>query len=237
MIDIATRSRARTGYDRKKAESSSKVRRSPGRGSQPLTRKKPIQDRAKFTSDSILEAAEIIIVNEGYEKATTNYIAERAGVSIGSLYQYFQNKDAIISALIEREVSKVANGIRTVLRDVIEMPLEQASRAAYRYLLENLRAKKELFYLLPKRSPQLVELTQNLSVEKFTHQTNLALLEQHRSEIVMQDLEKALVILEISILANIRKFVMGEHMEMTDEEFVDYLARLSTAYLKSEIEV
>jgi hypothetical protein len=63
------------------------------------------------------------------------------------------------------------------------------------------------------------------------------LLEQHRSEIVMQDLEKALVILEISILANIRKFVMGEHMEMTDEEFVDYLARLSTAYLKSEIEV
>ncbi|MEZ5709840.1 MAG: TetR/AcrR family transcriptional regulator [Blastomonas sp.] len=202
-----------------------------------MRRKQPTQDRAKVTSDSILEAAEIIIVGEGYEKATTNYIAEKAGVSIGSLYQYFPNKDAIISALIEQEVSKVANGIRKVLRDDMEMPLEVASRNAFRYLLENLRAKKELFYLLPKRSPDLIELTQNLSVEKFTHQTNLALLEQHRDEIVVPDLEKALVVLEISILANIRKYIMGEHMEMSDDEFIDALARLSTAYLKSDLDI
>ncbi|MFZ9087146.1 MAG: TetR/AcrR family transcriptional regulator, partial [Steroidobacteraceae bacterium] len=73
-----------------------------------MRRKKPVQERAKVTSDSILEAAEIIIVNEGYEKATTNYIAEKAGVSIGSLYQYFPNKEAIISALIEQQVSRVS---------------------------------------------------------------------------------------------------------------------------------
>ena len=237
MVDTATISRVRSGHDKKAGDATNPFRRPQGRESKPLRRKKPIQDRAKFTSDSILEATEIIIVNEGYEKVTTNYIAERAGVSIGSLYQYFPNKDAIISALIERAVSKVSNGIRTILRDAIEMPLEQASRLAYRYLLENLREKKELFYLLPKRSPELIELTQNLSVEKFTHQTNLALLEQHRSEIVPQDLEKALVVLEISILANIRKFIMGEHIEMTDDEFVDFLARLSTAFLKSDLEI
>ena len=109
-----------------------------------------------------------------------------------------------------------------------------ASRNAFTYLLHNLRDKKELFYSLPKRSPELIELTQNLSVEKFTHQTNLALLEQHRDEIVVEDLEKALVILEISILANIRKYIMGEHVAMTDEEFVDSLSRLSTAFLKYE---
>ena len=202
-----------------------------------MRRKNPIQDRAKFTSDSILEATEIIIANEGYGKATTNHIAERAGVSIGSLYQYFPNQDAIISALIEQAVSKVSNGFRIVLRDATELPLELASRLAYRYLLDNLREKKELFYLLPNSSPELIALTQNLSIEKFTHRTNLTLLEQHRSEIVPQNLEKALVILEISILANIRKFIMGEHLEMTDDEFVDFLARLSTAFLKSDIEI
>ena len=74
-----------------------------------------------------------IIVSEGYEKATTNYIAEKAGVSIGSLYQYFPNKDAIISALIEQEVSKVATGLRAVLRESMELPLEQASRRAYTF--------------------------------------------------------------------------------------------------------
>lgn len=211
------------------------IRHSMGREARLVRRKQPIQDRAKVTSDAILEAAEIIIVKEGYEKATTNYIAERAGVSIGSLYQYFPNKDAIISALIEQEVSKVANGIRKVLRDLMEAPLEVASRNAFSFLLENLRAKKELFYLVPKQSPELIELTQNLSVEKFTHQTNLALLEQHRDEIVVQDLEKALVILEISILANIRKFIMGEHVEMTDDQFLDLLSRLSTAFLKADL--
>lgn len=200
-----------------------------------MRRKEPLQDRAKVTSESILEAAEIIIVKEGYEKATTNYIAEKAGVSIGSLYQYFPNKDAIISALIEQEVSKVANGIRQVMRDSMETPLEVASRRSYRFLLEHLRAKKELFYQVRMSSPRLIELTQNLSVEKFTHQTNLALLEQHRDQIVVKDLEKALVVLEISILANIRKFVMGEHIDMTDDEFVDSLARLSTAFLKADL--
>ena len=199
-----------------------------------LRRKEPIQDRAKVTSDSILEAAELIIVGEGYEKATTNYIAERAGVSIGSLYQYFPNKDAIISALIEQEVSKVATGIRAVLRESMELPLEEASRAAFTYLLVNFREKKELFYSLPKRTPELIELTQNLSVEKFTHQTNLSLLEQHRDEIEVSDLETALVTLEISILANIRKYIMGEHVAQSDEEFIDLMSRLSTAFLKYE---
>jgi AcrR family transcriptional regulator len=221
----------------KLAEAGSGSQRSNVREIKVVRRKQPVQDRAKVTSNAILEAAEIIIIKEGYEKATTNYIAERAGVSIGSLYQYFTNKDAIISALIEQEVSKVANGIRQVLREAMELPLEQASRACYRFLLINLRAKKELFYLLPKRSPELIELTQNLSVEKFTHQTNLALLEQHAHEIRVPDIEKALVILEIGILANIRKFVMGEHMEMSDDEFIDALARLSTVYLKADLEI
>lgn len=224
-----TATQARLQFRRRGATSVETPR--PKEGS-PLRRKQPVQDRAKVTSDSILEAAEIIITKEGYEKATTNYIAERAGVSIGSLYQYFPNKDTIISALIEQEVSKVANGIRAVLRESMELPLEIASRNAFTFLLNNLREKKELFYLLPKRSPELIELTQNLSVEKFTHQTNLALLEQHRDEIVVSDLENALVTLEISILANIRKYIMGEHVATSDEEFIDSLSRLSTAFLK-----
>lgn len=237
MADAVAKSRIRSGFDKKAYSPLNPVRGLQEGESRPLRRKNPIQDRAKFTSDSILEATEMIIANEGYGKATTNHIAERAGVSIGSLYQYFPNKDAIISALIEQAVSKVSNGLRIVLRDATELPLEMASRLAYRYLLDNLREKKELFYLLPNSSPELIALTQNLSIEKFTHRTNLTLLEQHRSEIVPQNLEKALVVLEIGILANIRKFIMGEHLEMTDDEFVDFLARLSTAFLKSDMEI
>ena len=134
-------------------------------------------------------------------------------------------------------MSKVAHGIRKALRDAKEWPLELASRNTFRFLLENLRAKKELFYLFPKRSPELIELTQIPLVEKFTHQSNLALIEQHPDEILMPDLAKALVVLEISILANIRKFIIEEHVGMTDDEFIDELARLSTAYPNADLQI
>jgi AcrR family transcriptional regulator len=52
--------------------------------------------------DSILDAAARVLRKHGYEEATTNRVAEVAGVSVGSLYQYFPNKEALVHALIER---------------------------------------------------------------------------------------------------------------------------------------
>ncbi len=65
-------------------------------------RKKPTQLRAQETVNSILIATAHILETEGYEGANTNQIAKVAGISIGSLYQYFQNKESVIATLIER---------------------------------------------------------------------------------------------------------------------------------------
>ncbi len=75
----------------------------------PRPRKRPSQPRSSNTMDAILEAAALVLEAGGFESYTTNHIAERAGVSIGSLYQYFPNKDAVTVALIEREASNLAN--------------------------------------------------------------------------------------------------------------------------------
>ena len=66
-------------------------------------RKTPKQGRARVTYDAILEAAAHIIAGHGLAAFNTNAVAERAGVSIGSLYQYFPNKDALMAALIKRQ--------------------------------------------------------------------------------------------------------------------------------------
>lgn len=66
-------------------------------------RKKPVQSRAVETYAWILEAAGQIIEQHGVDAFNTNLVAERAGVSIGSLYQYFPNKDALLIALMRRE--------------------------------------------------------------------------------------------------------------------------------------
>ena len=65
-------------------------------------RKIPVQDRAKVTWNVILDAAAQVLLRHGYEKATTDRIAERAGVSIGSVYEYFPNKESIFAALMLR---------------------------------------------------------------------------------------------------------------------------------------
>jgi AcrR family transcriptional regulator len=82
-------------------------------------RKAPFQARAKTTRDAIIEAAAQIIANQGLAGFNTNAVAARAGVSIGSLYQYFPNKDALMVALIHRsqdvQLQSVAAAVASAL--------------------------------------------------------------------------------------------------------------------------
>lgn len=87
-------------------------------------RKLPQQDRSKITVDAILTATAHILTQEGYDKASTNRIAERAGISIGSLYQYFPNKESLIAALRERHVSSMMAVIESKLRDLFDAPIK-----------------------------------------------------------------------------------------------------------------
>ena len=86
-------------------------------------RKKPVQRRAQDTVDAILEAAARVLAERGYAAATTNRIAERAGVSIGSLYEYFPGKDAILAQLLERHVEEGARDVLAWLAEAARAPL------------------------------------------------------------------------------------------------------------------
>lgn len=68
--------------------------------------REPSQERSRRTVGAILEATAQVLVEYGYAGTTTNHIAKRAGVSIASFYEYFENKDAAIGALAERMVEE-----------------------------------------------------------------------------------------------------------------------------------
>jgi AcrR family transcriptional regulator len=74
-----------------------------------------VQRRAIVTVDAILEAAAYILVREGWERFTTNRVAERAGVNIASLYQYFPSKTAIVAELQRRHRSQAREAMPDVL--------------------------------------------------------------------------------------------------------------------------
>lgn len=76
------------------------------RASRAGARRKPSQRRSQATVTAILDAAARVFEARGFEAGTTNHVAELAGVSIGSLYEYFPNKDAMVVALVERELER-----------------------------------------------------------------------------------------------------------------------------------
>jgi AcrR family transcriptional regulator len=87
-------------------------------------RKKPQQRRSRDTIETIFEAAIQVLLANGFEKTTTIQIAERAGVSIGSLYQYFPNKRALLSAIVRRHVGGVVDATIAACNSVHGKPIQ-----------------------------------------------------------------------------------------------------------------
>ena len=91
-------------------------------------RKTPRQERSRATVEALLEATTDILIREGYTKLTTNRIAERAGVNIASLYQYFPGKEAIVAELRRRHGDEERAKLRQVLAEHTVGELEPTIR-------------------------------------------------------------------------------------------------------------
>ena len=102
-------------------------------------RKKPTQERSKNTVAHILTASTQILQSLGLESLTTNKVAQKAGISIGSLYQYFPNKESIISALLERYVQGQFELISKEMAKLEGKDLESTVRALIKVQVESKR--------------------------------------------------------------------------------------------------
>ncbi len=77
-------------------------------------RKSPVQARSAASVDAILEATVQVLVSTGKERLTTTRVAERAGVSVGTLYQYFPNKSSLLQAVLNRHLDSVVAAVEAV---------------------------------------------------------------------------------------------------------------------------
>jgi AcrR family transcriptional regulator len=130
-------------------------------------RRVPTQERAQATVEAMLDAAIKLLKRSGASSITTNRIAETAGVSIGSVYQYFPNKRAIFIALHERHIVQVDSVIRRCMTDGAEATLEEFIDLLIRGMIELHHADPELSELLQTEVPQSAEGTPGLSVRLY----------------------------------------------------------------------
>jgi AcrR family transcriptional regulator len=119
-------------------------------------RRTPRQERSRLMVKRILDAGQTVLINRGYEGATTNLIAEVAGISPGSLYQYFPNKDAIITAVIDDYTDHIERTVTAHLVENVGKPEDfDTMRKTLAVLLDAMNEQPELLRAMIEHTPRL----------------------------------------------------------------------------------
>jgi AcrR family transcriptional regulator len=177
-----------------------------GRSIDATPRKSPRQARSKVTVEAILTAAAQVLIELGYEGATTGRVAERAGVSIGSLYQYFPNKEALIAALIERHADQIVEIMQRALHDPAKLTLEEGLRAIIHAGTRAHRVHPALHKILNEQVPRVGQLAKAMD----THRKIAAVIEDflraHAHEMLADhDPAVAAIVIETALEALVHK--------------------------------
>ncbi len=190
-------------------------------------RRIPHQARATETVAAILEGAAQVLDAGGLAGFTTNAVAERAGVSIGTLYQYFADKNALLRAIAEREMGATRAAVAKALRKETEDTAEAAVRAMVHAIVHAFRGRQRA-----RKAVVQAVLAQGLSVEMmgpvaaFIAQAGN---EPHRG-LARLSREQAFV-LSRALMGAIRAAVLEEQPFFKSAAFEDELVRLVLAYL------
>src|SRR5689334_2383592 len=99
-------------------------------------RKAPKQARSRATVDAILRASARVLSREGFDRLSTNRVAEVAGVGVGSLYQYFPSKEALVAALVDRHREEIMQVFLARAAAAATKPVREAARDLVRAVLD-----------------------------------------------------------------------------------------------------
>ncbi len=196
-------------------------------------RKKPSQRRSKFTVEQIMEAAAQVFAEHGSEGGTTNRIAERAGVSIGSLYQYFPNKEAILVALFEQHIRSSEEALRVLIAKALaeswgpERMIQRFIRTTLELHTSAPRLHHVLLYDAP-RPPEVVEQIHRF--EDAMAATVTQLLSEHLGLQVRYAGHAAYIIVHV-VEALAHEFVIHPPKQMDEETFIAEVVVLVRGYL------
>ena len=197
-------------------------------------RKPPVQKRSRATVDGILSAAAQVFEAHGYAAGTTNRIAERAGASIGTLYQYFPSKEAIAVALLERHIAETdhrlhewvdhmvaeQHGLRAALHDYVTGMLEMHSE------------RPKLQHILLEDTPLPDRVHQALLEAERAAAKTLAGLLRLYSEVRRAHLEQAGFVVVQTVESLTHRFAAHPDQQIISRtSFVDELVTMLESYL------
>ncbi|TAJ87631.1 TetR/AcrR family transcriptional regulator [Reyranella sp.] len=197
-------------------------------------RKSASQKRSQATVEALLDATARVLTREGYDRASTNRIAATAGVSVGSLYQYFPNKEALVAALVSRHNREMLELLRNALKEVASLDLATAIRELVRAAVDAHLVDSALHRIFAEQVPRMGQLAKIEALQGETFLLVRAYLEQRRHEISVRDLDSATSICVTIVEALTHDFVINKPVTLKGDRdrFVDEVTRLIVGYLR-----
>ncbi|MFC5941710.1 TetR/AcrR family transcriptional regulator [Micromonospora harpali] len=190
-------------------------------------RRTPRQVRAELTRKRILTAAAHVFAEHGYAAGTTNRIAERARVSIGSLYQYFPNKDAILAALLVQHIDR---GVWTQADQLDLSPgsLRAMVRALVRDAIDNHDDDPQLLRIMIEEAPVSKELLDAIDRHGRTRVAQVRDLLARHPDVRVRDLDTAAELITFTVEINTHRLMASPRttpVETLETELVDMITR------------
>jgi len=198
-------------------------------------RRPPRQKRSAETVEVLLIATERVLERDGFAAATTNKIAEAAGVSIGTLYHYFPTLEALIEAVVHRMWQGELDLLTSAAPLFAEAPIEVAVRAAVRKLAEHVEARKLLYRRWYAEAPHLGQLDTGLAMSAQATGLLCAVLEARRERVRPRDLRFASDFVVKVVLAAVRTAARDHPDQLASGELAEAVSDLVLRFLLKDL--
>ncbi|MFD8570503.1 TetR/AcrR family transcriptional regulator [Streptomyces sp. NPDC057694] len=195
-------------------------------------RRKPRQVRAELTRERILTAAAHVFAEHGYAAGTTNRIAEHARISIGSLYQYFPNKDAILAELVVRHIDR-GTWTQADQIDLSAGSLETMVGALVRDAIDNHRDDPQLLRIMIEEASVSQELLDAIERHGRSRVAQIRDILARHPDVHVRDLGIAAELITFTVEANTHK-LMADPQTIPVESFESELVDMITRYLRGD---
>ena len=182
--------------------------------------------------EMLMRAATRVLIRDGYEALNTNRVAEEAGASVGSLYQYFSSKQQLIAALLTRHIDNTMHDVRQAIPELSLLSVPEAVRRFIELMVASHRVEPELHRVFVEQLPRIGGFEQvEASVSEGLVLTE-AFLKAHAHEIVPQDHKLTAFILVQTVEALTHSAVLMRPELLRTDAFVNELTALVVGYLQ-----
>jgi AcrR family transcriptional regulator len=194
-------------------------------------RRKPVQRRAEDTVAIPLEATERVVTKEGFHGATTNHIAETAGVSIGTLYHYFPTKEALVEAVVHRMWQDELAILAQSADALTTKPLDESIDLLIQALVGVVTKKLGLYRRWYAEASHLGQLDVGLAMTNAAIAVVQSAFERHATTLLPRDPAFAADLVVKTVLAVVRTGTRDYETQMKDGTLARELSAMMRRYL------